>query len=38
MIENLSNPVFWIGLGQIIIVNIVLSGDNAVEIPVLLVK
>ena len=32
MIEYLSNPVFWIGLGQIIIVNIVLSGDNAVVI------
>ena len=32
MIEYLSNPVFWIGLGQIIVVNIVLSGDNAVVI------
>jgi YjbE family integral membrane protein len=32
MIEYLSNPVFWIGLGQIIIVNILLSGDNAVVI------
>ncbi len=32
MIEYLSNPVFWVGLGQIIIVNIVLSGDNAVVI------
>lgn len=32
MIEYLANPVFWVGLGQIIIVNIVLSGDNAVVI------
>ncbi|MDB5808213.1 MAG: Integral rane protein TerC [Betaproteobacteria bacterium] len=32
MIEYLSNPAFWVGLGQIIIVNIVLSGDNAVVI------
>ena len=32
MVEHLSNPVFWIGLGQIIIVNILLSGDNAVVI------
>src|SRR4051812_24874421 len=32
MIEYLSNPVFWVGLGQIIVVNIVLSGDNAVVI------
>lgn len=32
MIEYLSNPVFWIGLGQIIVVNILLSGDNAVVI------
>jgi YjbE family integral membrane protein len=32
MIEYLSNPLFWVGLGQIIIVNIVLSGDNAVVI------
>ncbi|TRZ65935.1 MAG: TerC family protein [Rhodocyclaceae bacterium] len=30
--EFLSNPVFWVGLGQIIVVNIVLSGDNAVVI------
>jgi YjbE family integral membrane protein len=32
MIEYLSNPAFWIGLGQIIVVNILLSGDNAVVI------
>lgn len=32
MVEHLTNPVFWIGLGQIIIVNILLSGDNAVVI------
>ena len=32
MIEYLANPVFWIGLGQIIVVNILLSGDNAVVI------
>lgn len=32
MIEYLTNPVFWVGLGQIIVVNIVLSGDNAVVI------
>ena len=32
MVEYLSNPVFWIGLGQIIVVNILLSGDNAVVI------
>ncbi len=32
MIEYLSNPVFWVGLGQIIVVNILLSGDNAVVI------
>ena len=32
MIEYLSSPVFWVGLGQIMIVNIVLSGDNAVVI------
>lgn len=32
MIEYLANPLFWVGLGQIIIVNIVLSGDNAVVI------
>lgn len=32
MIEYLSNPVFWVGLLQVIIVNILLSGDNAVVI------
>jgi len=32
MIEYLSSPLFWVGLGQIIIVNILLSGDNAVVI------
>jgi YjbE family integral membrane protein len=32
MIEYLSSPLFWIGLGQIIVVNILLSGDNAVVI------
>ena len=26
------DPVFWVGLGQIMLVNIVLSGDNAVVI------
>jgi YjbE family integral membrane protein len=32
MIEMLSDQLFWVGLGQIILVNIVLSGDNAVVI------
>ena len=32
MIEYLSNSVFWLGLGEIILVNILLSGDNAVVI------
>lgn len=32
MIDYFSNPVFWIGLGQIILIDIVLSGDNAVVI------
>jgi YjbE family integral membrane protein len=32
MTEFLYSPVFWVGLGQIILVNIVLSGDNAVVI------
>lgn len=32
MLEFLADQQFWIGLGQIIIVNIVLSGDNAVVI------
>lgn len=30
--ELLSNPQFWLGLGQIIWINIILSGDNAVVI------
>ena len=32
MIEMFSDPQFWVGLTQIILVNIVLSGDNAVVI------
>jgi len=32
MLEMLNDPMFWTGLGQIIIINIVLSGDNAVVI------
>jgi YjbE family integral membrane protein len=32
MIEQLLLPTFWIGLGQIVVVNVVLSGDNAVVI------
>jgi YjbE family integral membrane protein len=32
MPELSTDPSFWIGLGQIILVNIVLSGDNAVVI------
>lgn len=32
MLELLADQQFWIGLGQIILVNIVLSGDNAVVI------
>lgn len=32
MPEFLSDPNFWIGLGEIVLVNIVLSGDNAVVI------
>jgi YjbE family integral membrane protein len=32
MIEYFSDAIFWVGLGQIILVNIVLSGDNAVVI------
>jgi YjbE family integral membrane protein len=32
MIEYFSSPAFWVGLGQIIVVNILLSGDNAVVI------
>src|SRR5687767_3967741 len=30
--EMLGDPQFWTGLGQIILINIVLSGDNAVVI------
>ena len=32
MIATLATPEFWIGLGVIIWVNIILSGDNAVVI------
>ena len=32
MMEMLASPEFWIGLGVIIWVNIILSGDNAVVI------
>lgn len=32
MPELFIDPQFWIGLGQIIVVNIILSGDNAVVI------
>src|SRR5581483_2378563 len=32
MVEMLSSPEFWIGLGVIIWVNVILSGDNAVVI------
>ena len=32
MLETLVSPEFWIGLGVIIWVNIILSGDNAVVI------
>jgi YjbE family integral membrane protein len=32
MIDYLTSPYFWIALGQIIMVNVVLSGDNAVVI------
>jgi len=32
MLETLTSPEFWIGLGVIIWVNIILSGDNAVVI------
>ena len=32
MLETLASPDFWIGLGIIIWVNIILSGDNAVVI------
>src|SRR5689334_9278029 len=30
--EMLSDPLFWAGLGSITLINIVLSGDNAVVI------
>ena len=30
--DFLSSPEFWLALGQIILINIVLSGDNAVVI------
>ena len=32
MPDFLSDPQFWTGLGQIILINLVLSGDNAVVI------
>jgi YjbE family integral membrane protein len=32
MLEHFADQQFWIGLGQIILVNIILSGDNAVVI------
>jgi YjbE family integral membrane protein len=32
MFDFLLEPQFWVGLGQIILINIVLSGDNAVVI------
>ncbi|KPK55145.1 MAG: hypothetical protein AMJ63_00855 [Myxococcales bacterium SG8_38_1] len=32
MFEFVSDHQFWVGLGQIILINIVLSGDNAVVI------
>ena len=32
MLDLLSDPQFWAGLGQIILINLVLSGDNAVVI------
>jgi YjbE family integral membrane protein len=31
-VESFGDPAFWTGLGQIILINIVLSGDNAVVI------
>src|SRR5918996_1031343 len=30
--DQFADPAFWTGLGQIILINIVLSGDNAVVI------
>lgn len=32
MMEMMNDPLFWAGLGQITLINIVLSGDNAVVI------
>jgi YjbE family integral membrane protein len=32
VIEYLGNPAFWVSLGEIMLVNILLSGDNAVMI------
>jgi len=32
MILHLVSPHFWVALGEIIMVNVVLSGDNAVVI------
>jgi YjbE family integral membrane protein len=32
VIEYLGNPAFWLSLGEIMLVNILLSGDNAVMI------
>jgi YjbE family integral membrane protein len=32
MMHYLLSPAFWVGLGEIVVVNIILSGDNAVVI------
>jgi YjbE family integral membrane protein len=32
MIHHLASPAFWVALGEIMMVNIVLSGDNAIVI------
>src|SRR5687768_15610622 len=32
MLEELASQAFWTGLGQIILINTILSGDNAVVI------
>lgn len=32
MPESVIDPQFWVGLGQIVVVNLILSGDNAVVI------
>src|SRR5438477_2005582 len=32
MLQDMSHGPFWIGVGKIIFVNIILSGDNAVVI------